>query len=821
MGYRLGVDLGTTFTAAAVDDGTGATMLGLGNRALTVPSVVFLSADGTFLFGEAAERRAAAEPTRSAREFKRRIGDTVPILLAGQPFSPQALSAKLLAWTTSIATQRQGAAPDEVVVTYPANWGGYKRELLQQIVSLADLPSAVTCTEPEAAATQYASRARLSAGDKVAVYDLGGGTFDVCVLEKDEEGFSILGSPDGVEHLGGIDFDEAVFQHVVGQLGDQLAGLDPGDPQVTDGLARLRRECVDAKEALSSDVEATVAVALPGLTTSLRLTRAELDGLITSPLRDTLDAMQRALRSAGLTAADLATVVLVGGSSRIPLVSHLLQSEYGVRTAMDTHPKHDVALGAVRYHRSGTGGVVPAAAASVAHWPTRSVTPEAPVEDPTPGDGEMSAPPEDPDVSAAPEVEVPEPVTEVLPVPPEAKVEEKHTGPPVWTPPSEAATAGVPSSSSAGETPGRRLRDNRPALVGLAFAAAVVIAGGTTYALSRGGGDGTSGPESPGTSTTTGTGAPVVGRDVILLPIVKQGSPDPVLYQISTAPDSFGDNLGKVRGIPAGSQSLPSTRPDGGVLVYRWAGPGSGFPKDNGRLMEIAHEGPPVPLFTKLPSALLCHGRAAWSPDGSRMALACNPDLDGDHHDDPGAHPEIYVGDADAQGRVDGTRLTQWATSSSSIITSLSFTQSGDIAASYKGGEEPGVYVGAVDGSPVRVTDHADTDAVASPAGDLIAFVRDGDLFVASTDQTTQPPCPSPRLSSTDATGVRLCDLTGTSTGPGAVVTDPAWSWDGRTIAYAVGSPGASAIDLISLTGGRSHRLSPPQAIGASGWGPR
>ena len=111
MGYRLGVDLGTTFTAAAVDDGTSPAMLGLGNRALTVPSVVFLSPDGTFLFGEAAERRAAAEPARSAREFKRRIGDTVPILLAGQPFSPQALSARLLAWVVSIATERQGAPP--------------------------------------------------------------------------------------------------------------------------------------------------------------------------------------------------------------------------------------------------------------------------------------------------------------------------------------------------------------------------------------------------------------------------------------------------------------------------------------------------------------------------------------------------------------------------------------------------------------------------------------------------------------------------------------------------------------------------------------
>ena len=120
MGYRLGVDLGTTFTAAAVGDGGGPSMLGLGNRALMVPSLVYLGEDGEFLFGEAAERRAVTEPSRTAREFKRRIGDTVPILLAEQPFSPQALSAKLLAWVTSLATERQGAPPVEVVVTYPA-----------------------------------------------------------------------------------------------------------------------------------------------------------------------------------------------------------------------------------------------------------------------------------------------------------------------------------------------------------------------------------------------------------------------------------------------------------------------------------------------------------------------------------------------------------------------------------------------------------------------------------------------------------------------------------------------------------------------------
>src|SRR5215213_1461243 len=128
MGYRLGVDLGTTFTAAAVDGGAGPEMVGLGNRALQVPSVVFLGEDGSFLAGEAAERRGVTQPERVVREFKRRIGDTVPLLVAGQPFSPQALTAKLLTWVVQVVSERRGGGPELVVLTHPANWGGYKRE---------------------------------------------------------------------------------------------------------------------------------------------------------------------------------------------------------------------------------------------------------------------------------------------------------------------------------------------------------------------------------------------------------------------------------------------------------------------------------------------------------------------------------------------------------------------------------------------------------------------------------------------------------------------------------------------------------------------
>jgi molecular chaperone DnaK len=216
MPYRLGVDLGTTFTAAAATvDGADPIIVELGNRTAQIPSVLFLRADGSFLIGETAERRGVTEPDGLVREFKRRIGDHVPILLRGAPYSPESLMARLLRWVVDNATRRLGAAPDEVIVTHPANWGPFKLEVLDQVVALADIGPTRRCSEPAAAAAQYASHTRVDAGARLVVYDLGGGTFDVCVLEKTTRGFDLLGKPDGIEHLGGVDFDEAVFSHVL------------------------------------------------------------------------------------------------------------------------------------------------------------------------------------------------------------------------------------------------------------------------------------------------------------------------------------------------------------------------------------------------------------------------------------------------------------------------------------------------------------------------------------------------------------------------------------------------------------------------------
>ena len=349
MSYQLGVDLGTTFTAAAVASASVPEMVGLGNRALQIPSVLFDLGEGNFLVGEAAERRGLTDPTRLVREFKRRIGDPVPVLVSGVPYSPESLSSRLLRWVIDSVTERMGERPASITLTHPANWGPFRLHLMDQIMALADLEQGRLCSEPEAAAWQYAAQSRVAVGDKIAVYDLGGGTFDACVLEKGGSGFQVLGTPDGIEHLGGVDFDVALTQRVIGSLKDRFGPLDPDEPGMATGLSRLRRDCVEAKEALSTDADTVMAVSLPGVSTTVRLTRSELESMLRPALLDTVAAMQRALRSAGVKASDLRAVILVGGSSRIPLVAEMLQKEFGIPIGLDTHPKHAVALGAARF----------------------------------------------------------------------------------------------------------------------------------------------------------------------------------------------------------------------------------------------------------------------------------------------------------------------------------------------------------------------------------------------------------------------------------------------------------------------------------------
>lgn len=346
MSYSLGVDLGTTFVAAAISREAQAEMSKLGDRSVVTPAMVYLGEDGTLVTGEAASRRAVSNPERVGREFKRRLGDPTPVTLAGQPFAITELMATLLRDAVNKITEAEGAPADRAVLTYPANWGNFRRGVFDEVPAMAGLSGALTITEPEAAAAHYAVTRELGDGAAVAVYDLGGGTFDATVLRNRSGRVEILGRPEGVERLGGMDFDNAILEFINDASDGAIDGLDRGDPRTEVALARLRQDCVLAKEALSIDAETVIPVFLPGRNFDVRLTRAQFEDMIRIPVQNTIGALTRTIRSAQLPVDELSLVLLVGGSSRIPLVAEMVSAQLGRPTVVDPYPKYAVALGA-------------------------------------------------------------------------------------------------------------------------------------------------------------------------------------------------------------------------------------------------------------------------------------------------------------------------------------------------------------------------------------------------------------------------------------------------------------------------------------------
>lgn len=345
MSYYLGVDLGTTYTAAALARDGRAEPATLGTRSVAIPSVVYFDGD-ELVVGQPAVRRAITEPARVASEFKRRLGDPVPILMGGDPVTADHLMARLLGWVVTQVSTTEGQQPAGLAVTHPANWGDYKIGLFREAIRAVGLEVHHFVPEPVAAANFYAANRHLSPGTVVAVYDLGGGTFDAAVVRSDPAGFHVVGRPDGIERLGGVDFDQAVFRHVVEVAGVDLDSVDTADEALMAGLAQLRLNCIEAKESLSAETNVSIPVMLPDLHTNVRLTRSELEAMIEPALRETLVALRRAIASADLAVNDVSAVLLVGGSSRIPLVAQFVTSELGRPIAVDARPKDAIPLGA-------------------------------------------------------------------------------------------------------------------------------------------------------------------------------------------------------------------------------------------------------------------------------------------------------------------------------------------------------------------------------------------------------------------------------------------------------------------------------------------
>ena len=351
-GWVLGIDFGTTATAAATANGNVEVVTIDG--APRMPSTVVVDEQGALHAGVTAEREAAVAPERAERTPKRRLGDRI-ILLGEHAVTPVDAVAAVLRSVLDEATRRHdGKPPTAVRMTHPVTWSDTRLELLRDAATRAGLPNVELLPEPIAAA-MHLGGAGISAGQHVAVYDLGGGTFDTVVLRSTGDGFAVVGAPGGDDRIGGEYFDERLYQH----LGARIAAQSPqaweslrtsDDRTWARANAVLRSEARAAKEALSSVAEATVYVPAP-VDLELRVTRAELEELLAPDIERTVDELERTVTSAGLRLDDLAAVYLVGGSSRIPLVARLVGARSGRAPSTWGDPKAVVALGAAAMGR--------------------------------------------------------------------------------------------------------------------------------------------------------------------------------------------------------------------------------------------------------------------------------------------------------------------------------------------------------------------------------------------------------------------------------------------------------------------------------------
>ncbi|MEB3367752.1 Hsp70 family protein [Saccharopolyspora mangrovi] len=346
MRYGVGIDLGTSFTSAAVSSPGGTRMVSLSPE-VVIPSVAHPAPDGALLTGKSA-LDSVSDPSQVARNFKRRLGDPTPLVLGGSAYSPAALMAAQLRDVLDVVTEEMGAPPDSVALTYPAIWGPYRQEHFTEVPRLAGVEDFRLITEPEAAATHYSTERRLEDGEVVAVYDLGGGTFDTTILRMRAGRMEILGTPEGIEHLGGIDFDEALLAHIDQRLDGAISRLDPTDPSAASALGTIQAMCVRAKEELSTEPDVNLTIPLPSGPRGVTVTRLEFNEMIRPSVQLTTEALHRTTTSAGLRAEDLSAVLLAGGSSRVPLVAQMLSQEFNKPVRLTLHPKYTVALGAAR-----------------------------------------------------------------------------------------------------------------------------------------------------------------------------------------------------------------------------------------------------------------------------------------------------------------------------------------------------------------------------------------------------------------------------------------------------------------------------------------
>jgi molecular chaperone DnaK len=342
----VGIDLGTTYSATAIVRDGVPQIVPHGDERI-VPSVVGLTPDNSLLVGTPARNQYALYPTRTIRSIKRQMGQETHTSLGERSYSPQEISALILRELKRGVEQQLGESVERAVITVPAYFSDAARQATREAGELAGLRVERIINEPTAAALAYGLD-RQDQHQLVAVYDLGGGTFDVSIVEL-ESGVVEVRASHGNTQLGGDDFDERLVDYLA-ELFQQEHGRDPRDDRRA--LARLTRAAEAAKIALSSQAttqvreEYLLADGARPLHLDVELRRETFEELIADLLDGTLESLDAALRDSKLRAEQLDHILLVGGSTRIPLVSHLIAAHTGIQPVIAVHPDEAVALGA-------------------------------------------------------------------------------------------------------------------------------------------------------------------------------------------------------------------------------------------------------------------------------------------------------------------------------------------------------------------------------------------------------------------------------------------------------------------------------------------
>jgi actin-like ATPase involved in cell morphogenesis len=354
--WILSIDFGTSYTlvAAKVGDRPPEVVEIGGERRM--PSVVLVEQSGSIVVGRTADDLSGSNPANTLRAPKNRLGDQAPVVLGGRPYQVVQLVAALLRTVYDEAVAQIGDPPIEVRLTHPATWNRPRLNRLLEAAAKAGLPNPALVPEPVAAALSYASESGVPEGGHLVVYDLGGGTFDTAVVTARRGGFEVEGRPGGDQNIGGELFDELVMNHV----GEQLASEAWEQIQVADEPtwqqvgASLRREARRAKETLSSHPYADLLLPLPDGLVQQRITRDEFEQIVGPYIDETVTLLRRCINDAGVDESKVASIYLVGGASRSPIVERLVRGAFpGVAVSRRGDPKTSVALGAARAVRSG------------------------------------------------------------------------------------------------------------------------------------------------------------------------------------------------------------------------------------------------------------------------------------------------------------------------------------------------------------------------------------------------------------------------------------------------------------------------------------